>query len=317
MAIHAQPWDQPLSDECRGGAVTIGNFDGVHRGHQALLTELCNQARRLPGPAVALTFDPHPLQLLRPAQFQPVLTTIGQRAELLQAFGADQVVVLRTTPDLLQLPAREFFNQVLRERLQARTVVPGFNFGFGRNREGDVQTLATLCREAGMGFTLVPPLEIDGRPVSSSRVRNILLTGDVREAAVLLGRPYCLMGRVGTGQRRGQTLGFPTANLEDLEVLVPGNGVYAVRVFHGGTTWPGAANIGPNPTFGEQARKVEVHLIGFQGDLYGARLAVDFIERLRDTRPFPSPAALVAQLQDDVNQARKIFAEWKNHGSDG
>jgi len=307
MAIHAQTWDQPLPDECRGGAVTIGNFDGVHRGHQALLAELCGQARQLPGAAVALTFDPHPLQLLRPAQFQPVLTTIAQRAALLQAHGADQVVVLSTTPDLLQLQAQTFFNLVLRERLGARTVVPGFNFAFGRNREGDVQTLATLCREAGIGFTLVPPLAIDGRPVSSSRVRDALVAGAVREAAFLLGRPYRLEGKVRTGQQRGKTLGFPTANLEDLEVLIPGNGVYAVRVLHAGRSWPGAANIGPNPTFGEQARKVEVHLIGFQGDLYGAPLTVDFVERLRDTRPFPTVADLVAQLQADVKEARMVI----------
>jgi len=312
MPIHAQTWDQPLADECRGGAVTIGNFDGVHRGHQALVAELCRQARLLPGPAIVLTFDPHPLQLLRPAQFQPVLTTIRERAALLQAYGADHVVVLRTTPDLLQLQAREFFDLVLRERLDVRAVVPGFNFAFGRNREGNVQTLAALCRAAGIGFTLVPPLQIEGRPVSSSRVRDALVRGDVREAIVFLGRPYRLMGKVGTGQRRGQTLGFPTANLEDLPVLVPGNGVYAVRVLHAGKCWPGAANIGPNPTFGEQARKVEVHLIGFHGDLYGATLGVDFVERLRDTRPFESAAALVAQLRADVDQAKKLATD--EHG---
>jgi riboflavin kinase/FMN adenylyltransferase len=306
MAIHTRSWDQPLGNECRGGAVTIGNFDGVHRGHQALLAELCRQARALPGPAVVLTFDPHPLQLLRPAQFQPVLTTIMDRAALLQGYGADHVVILHTTPELLHLRAREFFDQVLGERLRARAIVPGFNFAFGRNREGTVDTLAALCGEAGVGFTLVPPLEVDGRIVSSSRVRAELVRGAVREAAVLLDRPYCLGGKVGTGQRRGRTLGFPTANLEEVEVLVPGNGVYAVRVAHEGKSWPGAANIGPNPTFGEHARKVEVHLIGFEGDLYGAALAVDFVERLRETRTFGSALELVEQLRVDVEQARRL-----------
>jgi riboflavin kinase / FMN adenylyltransferase len=309
MAIHTRAWDEPLPEECRGGAVTIGNFDGVHRGHQALLAELSRQALALPGPAVAVTFDPHPLQLLRPAQFLPVLTTIADRAALLQTYGADHVVILRTTPDLLHLRAREFFDLVLRERLGARTVVPGFNFAFGRGREGTVDTLAALCREAGLGFTLVPPLELDGRPISSSRVRGELVRGAVREAAVLLGRPYRLGGTVATGQRRGRTLGFPTANLEAVEVLVPGNGVYAVRVVHDGKSWSGAANIGPNPTFGEQERKVEVHLIDFAGDLYGARLAVDFIERLRDTRPFASALALVEQLRSDVEQARRLAGQ--------
>jgi riboflavin kinase/FMN adenylyltransferase len=309
MILSAHPWDEAVPQACRGGAVTIGNFDGVHRGHQALLADLVRQARALPGPAVAVTFDPHPLQLLRPAQFQPVLTTIADRAALLHACGADHVVILKTTPDLLRLSARAFFDRVLRESLGARAVVPGFNFAFGHNREGTTDLLAALCREAGLGFALVPPLELDGRPVSSSRVRRELVRGAVREAAVLLGRPYRLRGTVAVGQRRGRTLGFPTANLEGVEVLVPGNGVYAVCAEHAGRTWPGAANVGPNPTFGEEARKVEVHLIDFQGDLYGAPLAVDFVERLRDTKPFASVAELVAQLRADVEQARRLASQ--------
>jgi riboflavin kinase/FMN adenylyltransferase len=254
-----------------------------------------------------VTFDPHPLQLLRPAQFQPVLTTVTERAELLQAYGADHVVILHTTRDLLQLSARDFFERVLRDGLDAKVVVPGFNFAFGHNREGNVQTLEIMCREAGMGFDLVPPLEIEGRPVSSSRIRDALLRGEIRAAAGLLGRPYRLSGKVGTGQRRGQGLGFPTANLEGIDVLVPGNGVYAVRVEHAGRQWPGAAHVGPNATFGDQTRTVEVHLIGFSGDLYGATLAMDFIERIRDTRPFPSAAALVTQLHDDVEKAKGML----------
>jgi riboflavin kinase/FMN adenylyltransferase len=307
MAIHALRLDDAVPAECRGGAVTIGNFDGVHRGHQALLAELVRQARRLPGPAVALTFDPHPLQLLRPAQFQPVLTTLAERGRLLQIYGADQVVILQATPALLQLPGQAFFERVLSDGLKARAVVPGFNFAFGRNREGNLDTLAGLSKGAGMACTPVAPLELDRRPVSSSRVREALVRGAVRDAAVLLDRSYRLYGRVGTGQRRGQTLGFPTANLEDVQTLVPGNGVYAVRVLYQGQAWPGAANIGPNPTFGEQARKLEVHLIDFQGDLYGADLAVEFVERLRDTRPFPDAASLVAQLRADVEQTRQLL----------
>jgi riboflavin kinase/FMN adenylyltransferase len=311
MAIHRATRDRPPPDECRGGAVTIGNFDGVHLGHQALLAALVRQAQALPGPAVVLTFEPHPLQLLRPAEFQPVLTTVADRAELLQHYGADHVVILHTTPDLLQLRAPEFFNRIIRAHLDARCVVPGFNFAFGRNREGTLDTLAAQCREAGMGFAIVPPLESGGRPVSSSRVRGELLRGAVREAAALLGRPYRLRGSVVAGQRRGQRLGFPTANLAAVEVLVPGDGVYAVRVTHAGRHWPGAANIGANPTFGEQGRKLEVHLIGFEGDLYGTTLAVEFVERLRDTKPFASVTELVANLRADVEQAGRLVSTSK------
>jgi riboflavin kinase/FMN adenylyltransferase len=306
MTIETLNWDEMPPLFCRGGAVSIGNFDGVHRGHLALLAELGTRARSVNGPAVALTFDPHPLQLLRPEQFQPLLTTTADRTVLLQAHGADHVLVLRTTRKLLELSAAEFFAEVVQQRLAARALVEGVNFGFGRGREGNVDTLAALCRQAGLGFVVVPPFQYNGTMVSSSRIRSLLLRGDVRAAADLLARPFRLRGVVGTGRQRGRSIGFPTANLEHVETLVPADGVYAVRVDHGGTVWPGAANIGPNPTFGEQARKIEVHLIGFQGDLLGQALAVDFIERLRDTRPFAGVAELVDQLRLDVERARRL-----------
>jgi riboflavin kinase/FMN adenylyltransferase len=293
--------------ECRGGALAVGNFDGVHLGHLALVAELRRRADAVGGPAVVMTFDPHPLQLLRPEQFQPVLTTVADRAELLLAGGADHVLIVRTTPEFLQLKAAAFFDQVVLRQLAARAVVEGVNFRFGHGREGDVTLLGMACAGAGVELGLVPPrTTADGAGISSSRVRNALVAGDVRRAAELLGRPYRLRGHVAKGERRGQLLGFPTANLDQAETLVPGDGVYVVRAYHAGRAWPGAANVGPNPTFGEQARKVEVHLIGFQGDLYGQRLAVDFLDRLRDVRPFGGPDLLIAQLRDDIEQARRI-----------
>jgi riboflavin kinase/FMN adenylyltransferase len=308
MAIHPLPWHDAPPPACRGGAVAIGNFDGVHRGHAALVAELRRHAQALGGPAVALIFEPHPLQVLRPDQFMPVLTTMADRAEYLQTAGADEVIVLEVDRDLLKLGAVEFFTGIIQQSLAARAVVEGYNFGFGRGREGSVETLTALCRQHGLALSIVPPLLDRGVPVSSSRVRDCLTRGAVREAAGLLDRPYRLHGTVGTGQRRGQTLGFPTANLESFPTFVPGNGVYAVRVQAAGKTWAGAANIGPNPTFGENARKVEVHVIDFQGDLYGQALAVDFIDRLRDTRPFAGVADLVKQLGEDVRAARRIVA---------
>jgi riboflavin kinase/FMN adenylyltransferase len=298
----------PVADACRGGAVTIGNFDGVHRGHQALVAEAARQARQVAGPALAVTFDPHPLQLLRPQEFQPLLTTADYRAELLHGCGADHTVILSATRELLQLSAKEFFERVIRDHLQARAVVEGYNFGFGRNREGNADTLRDLCRQAGLELVLVPPVELEGRPISSSRVRDELIRGAVRAAETLLGRPYRICGRVGRGQHRGQTLGFPTANLENVSTLLPANGVYAVRVHHENKVWAGAANIGPNPTFGEHAHKIEVHLIDFRGELYAQVLAVDFIERLRDTRPFATVQELVEQLRKDVEQARRLLS---------
>ena len=201
-------------DDYRRGALTIGNFDGVHRGHAALLAEVRRQAEELNGPAIALTFDPHPIELLRPGQTPPRLTTAEDRTRLLHDLGTDHVLVLRATHELLALRAAEFFAQVIQEHLDARALVEGTNFGFGRGREGDVAMLAQLCEPAGIRLTVVPPVILDGAEVSSSRVRAALTSGNVREAASLMGRPYRLHGLVGQGQRRGQTLGFPTANLE-------------------------------------------------------------------------------------------------------
>jgi riboflavin kinase/FMN adenylyltransferase len=309
MAVHTLDWDASPPGDCCGGAVAIGNFDGVHRGHAALLAELRRQADALSGPAVALTFEPHPLELLRPGQAPPQLTTAEDRSRLLHELGIDHVLILRATHALLTLQAAAFFAEVIQKRLKARAMIEGANFGFGRGREGDVATLARLCAAAGIRLTVVPPVILDGIEVSSSRIRAALTAGQVRESAALLGRPYRLHGMVGSGQRRGQKLGFPTANLERMNQLVPGEGVYAVRVPHGGHIWPGAANIGPNPTFAETARKVEIHLIGFQGDLYEKPLAVDFVERLRDTKPFQSVAELIEQLRRDIEQARQFANE--------
>jgi riboflavin kinase / FMN adenylyltransferase len=305
--IHSLDCDDSFPEACRGGAVAVGNFDGVHRGHQEILARLAQMARAVSGPAVAVTLDPHPLQLLRPQSFQPVLTTVSARAELLRRYGADHVVILKTKPAFLELSARDFFEYILRGGLQARGLIEGENFGFGKGREGNIAMLKNLCSQAGMELAVVSSLSLDGKPISSSRVRNDLVAGQVARAAQLLGRPFRIDGTVAEGQKRGQILGFPTANLQGIETLVPGNGVYAVRAFHQGNPWPAAANIGPNPTFGEQARKIEVHLIGFEGNLYGERLNVDFIERLRDTRPFPGPRDLVHQLRHDVEHARQIL----------
>jgi riboflavin kinase/FMN adenylyltransferase len=308
MGTHIVDWREMPANDCRDGAVAIGNFDGVHLGHAALIGALRKQADSVRGPAVALTFDPHPADVLRPGQSPPPVTLTAERARLLHELNVDHVIVIRTTPDLLALRADEFFEQVIRRRLAARALVEGTNFGFGRGREGNIDTLARLCRESGIMLTIVPPVHVLDGEVSSSRVRATLLRGDVGEAGRLLGRPYRLTGVVGMGQRRGRTIGFPTANLEAIPTVIPGDGVYAVRAVVDGASWPGAANVGSNPTFGESAKKVEVHLIGFDGDLYRRQLAVDFLERLRDTRAFRGPAELTAQLRKDVEEAREIAA---------
>jgi riboflavin kinase/FMN adenylyltransferase len=305
MASHWIDWQEVPPISCRSGAVAIGNFDGAHLGHAALIVELLRQARLVRGPSVALTFDPHPLTLLRPGEAPPLLTTPVDRAADLHELGVDEVLTLRTIPSLLHLSATDFFEQVVCQRLAAKAMVEGPNFGFGRERQGNIETLAGLCRAAGMSLTVVPPLILDGSEVSSSRIRAALLSGDVEEAARLLGKRYRLRGVVGAGQNRGRRIGFPTANLQGVATVVPGAGVYAVRAqTKSGQSWPAAANVGANPTFGEQEQKIEIHLIGFNGDLYGSELVVEFFRRLRDVRPFAGVDDLVTQLHRDVEQAR-------------
>lgn len=312
MASCLLEWGQEPSADYRNGAVAIGNFDGVHRGHASLLNELREQARRIGGPPIVVTFDPHPLQLLQPAKFQPVLTTMKKRVELLEQLGFERVLILHTTPNLLQVPAVDFFQTLVGKQLAARAMVEGTNFGFGHNREGTILLLRSLCQNAGIHLSVVPPYSTaDGVPVSSSRVRQALERGAVREAAELLGHSYQIQGRVVLGKQRGQGLGFPTANLEQITTIVPKDGVYAVWAHANQTIWPAAANVGPNPTFGEGARKIEVHLIGFEGNLYGRTIAVDFYERLRDTRPFSGPAQLIEQLRLDIKDAQRSLGAAK------
>jgi riboflavin kinase/FMN adenylyltransferase len=309
MATVFLDWHEYPPPDVAGGAVTIGNFDGVHRGHQALVATARKQADALGGPAVVMTFNPPPHQVLHPGSERPPLTTIPQRAELLHALGADHVVVLRTSPALLALSPEAFFEDVIARQLGAKAVVEGYDFRFGRGRAGTNDTLRTLCHAAGLVFEEVSQLTLHGDPVSSSRVRSALVSGDVARAAELLNRRYRIAGSVVTGAKRGRTIGFPTANLGDVPTVLPGNGVYAVRASVDGQEWPAAANVGPNPTFGENAQKIEVHLIGFSGDVYGKPMEVEFVTRLRETKPFGGVSELAEQLKKDVEQAKRALSE--------
>jgi len=308
MATLSLTWTEHPPTEFTGGAVTVGNFDGVHRGHQALVAAARRWADRVGGPCVVVTFDPPPAALLHPRPDKAIpLTTYAERAELLHASGADHVVTLKTDAGLLSLSPEAFFEDVLLGLFRAKAVVEGYNFRFGRGRAGDTTTLRELCAKSGLAFEEVASLMVAGEAVSSSRVRTALNDGDVATATELLGRAYRIAGTVVSGARRGRTIGFPTANLDNVPTLLPKEGVYAVRAIVSGTGYPAAANIGPNPTFGDDARKIEVHLIDFNGDLYGTQLAVEFVARLRDTKSFANVDELVDQLHRDVSAAKAIL----------
>lgn len=296
------------SESIRGGVVSIGNFDGVHRGHQSMLALLKSRADRIGAPAVVFTFDPHPIALLRPGQVPPPLSTTARKLDLLDQCGVDSALVYPTDAALLALSPREFFDRILVERLEARGLVEGPNFYFGHDRAGTVETLAEFCTASRLSLDIVPPVTDNGQVVSSSAIRRLILDGQVASANRMLGRAYQVRGRVVPGAQRGRTIGFATANLEQVRTVLPGDGVYAGRACVEGTWHAAGINLGPNPTFAEQARKLEVHLIDFEGDLYGRDLDVEFLDRLRDTRPFESLEALKQQLQRDIAAAREVAA---------
>jgi riboflavin kinase/FMN adenylyltransferase len=296
--------DVPAALTC--GAVAIGNFDGVHRGHARLIERLRRKADEVGGPATVLTFEPHPVVLLRPDAAPPPLTWAERKADLLADLGVDAVVIQPTDLALLSLTAREFFECVVLQCLRAKAVVEGPNFRFGRDRAGDILVLDQLCAQAGVVLDIVEPLTVGDGLVSSSRIRERIRLGDVDAARAMLTQPYRTRGMVVHGARRGGALGFPTANLEAVDTLIPGMGVYAGRAYTAAESWPAAVNIGPNPTFGEHGFKFEIHLVGFTGSLYGQPLEVDFLSRLRDIQPFPSSEDLKHQLQVDIRAVCEI-----------
>jgi riboflavin kinase/FMN adenylyltransferase len=295
-------------ERARGAYVTVGNFDGVHRGHQHLLGRLRAKAEAAGVPALAITFDPHPVALLRPDKAPVPLVWPEREVALLREAGATLVSVFRTGPWLLALTAREFFDQVIRAQLDARGMVEGPNFAFGHDRQGDTRILKAWCAEAGIDFEVVAPTLVEGQLVSSSLIRQSLCEGDVARARVFLGRPHRIRGVVARGAGRGAGLGIPTINLVGIDTLVPAEGVYAGLAWIEGTgpAWPAACNIGANPTFGEAARKCEAHLIGFRGELYGRVVELGFLARLRGTRKFSGPGELVEQIRADIDQARGV-----------
>lgn len=301
-------WDpfQEPPPECQDGVLSIGNFDGVHRGHARLLATLRSRSRHPKRRGIAVGFEPHPLSILRPDRAPVALLTSERKVRLLKAGGADEVLLIRTTPEFLALSAEEFIQRIILGALRAAGLVEGRNFGFGHDRAGNVELLERVLKPRGVFVDVAPLMTGDGLTVSSTRVREFLQSGEVAEAARLLGRPHRIVGNVGEGERRGRQLGFPTANLIDAPVQIPGEGVYAGRCLLRGRPFAVAINIGPNPTFEQQVRKIEAHLIDYSGDLYGQTLEIDLFERLRMVTRFANKEALVEQLQQDVDHARAI-----------
>jgi riboflavin kinase/FMN adenylyltransferase len=288
-------------------AVTIGFFDGVHRGHQAVIGRTVEIGRGGGLPSVVVTFDRHPREVLTPGEEPPLLTTLERKASLVEAAGIDVLVVLAFTEEFSRWPAEDFVKRVLVQGVRAAHATVGSNFTFGHRAAGNLAVLEDMGATHGFEVEGVPLLELEGRPVSSSSIRESLARGDLAWPTLALGRRYAVDGRVTPGAGRGRTMGFPTANLEvSARLLLPAEGVYAGRAWVRGRSHVAAVNVGTNPTFGREPLHVEAFLLDFDRDIRGEPISIEFWHRLRDELRFGSPDELARQMRDDVERTRAL-----------
>ena len=288
--------------------LTLGSFDGVHRGHQQILRRLVEAARSINGQAVVLTFHPHPAAVLAPEHAPKLITDWRARVELIAASDVDAIIMQHFTRPFSEITGEDFVRHLLVERLGVRAVVVGHRVNFGHNRAGHAATLRQLGTKYGFAVEVIGPVEVEGHLVSSSAVRRAISHGELERAKLLLGRTPSIAGRVAHGYHRGKGLGFPTANLRIGRLALPPDGVYAARVRVHGAWWPGIANLGFNPTFHQHERSLEAHIFDFHAELYGERVEIAFVQRLRGEREFPTSQALAQQIARDVEAARQVLA---------
>lgn len=299
-----------LKPSHRGCVATIGNFDGVHLGHQAVLGQLAEQADKLGLPAVVITFEPQPLEFFRPLEAKPRLTRFREKIHALRRYAVDRVLCLQFNQAFASLSAQEFIQKILLDGLDIRYLVVGDDFRFGKQRVGDFELLQQTGVQQGFQVVRMHTFDIDGSRVSSTRIRQALVDGDLHTAEKLLGRPYRMLGRVAHGDKRGRTIGFPTANIHLHRQATPVQGVFAVEMFGiEGEPIPGVANVGTRPTVDGSRSLLEVHLFDFNRDIYGCYVNVNFVQKIREERKFDSFAELKLQIQRDAEQARSFFAQ--------
>jgi riboflavin kinase / FMN adenylyltransferase len=285
----------------------LGNFDGIHLGHQALLGRAADDAKELGGRSVVLTFEPHPLKVLAPEHAPRLILTHKDKMTLLKSFRVDAVVVQTFNAAFANVEAEEFVRGYLVRRIGVHKMWVGKDLRFGKARKGRVEDLIRWGKEIGFEVGVIEPVELDGQRVSSSRIRGLIERGQVREASKYLGRRHFISGRVTTGHGRGHQLGYPTANIAARTEVLPLDGIYATIVQIGAREWPSVTSVGLNPTFGAGPRTIESYILGFDGDLYDQTVKLFFVERIREERKFASPDLLIEQIKQDVSSAREIL----------
>ncbi len=297
-----------LKSPIQNPVLTIGNFDGVHKGHLALFERVKQIAKEINGSSVVMTFDPHPIKVLSNGNGPPVITPTPQKLRLIKEAGIDIILCLPFTKEFANIPAKDFVEKILVEKIGVKYVVVGYDYSFGKNRQGNIEFLKKMAQKYQFKVEVVEPVSINGIIVSSTKIRKLVQEGKLEEAKLLLGRNYQVTGTVISGKNRGaRILGYPTANLKLIDELTPKVGVYAVKVHIDNEVYKGVANIGYNPTFGNGAFSVETHIIGFNRNILGKEIIVEFVKRLRDEKKFESPSELAEQIKKDIQEAQKVL----------
>ena len=289
--------------------VALGNFDGVHVGHQILFKKAAEIASEKKGTSIAFTFEPHPLKVIAPEKVPPLLTHFHKKMELIEACNIDSVICADFTRQFADQRPRDFSENILKGKIGAKEVVVGFDYAFGRGREGTIPYLKKMGEEFGFVVHVVEPFQLDGLTVSSSHVRELIEAGNIESARKFLGRHYSIVGPVISGHKTGQAIGFPTANIDTSKVQIPGTGVYAVRMIYQNNSLDAVANIGFNPTFHRDRLSVEVHIFDFNQVIYGKEVEVEFISRIRSEIEFKSKDELVVQIKKDIETAKVLLEE--------
>jgi len=292
----------------RNPVLTIGNFDGVHRGHLVLFDKVKQIAKAIDGQSVVITFDPHPVKVMKPENGLPLITPIKQKLKLISDAGIDVIFCISFNKQFSDISAGDFVKKILVDRIGVREIVVGYDYTFGRGRQGDIRLLQDMGKESGFNVHVIEPIHLDNTLVSSTYIRDLVLEGDLVEAKRLLGRDYQISGTVIKGTGRGtDLLGIPTANLRTLDELIPRKGVYAVIVDMADGSYYGVCNIGNNPTFGVKALSIETHLLDFNRDILGKEFTIKFLHRLRGEKKFDSKEELADQIRKDITRSRKLF----------
>jgi riboflavin kinase/FMN adenylyltransferase len=302
-----------LPEDIKNPVVTIGNFDGVHWAHQAILKKVIERAKHLNGTSVVITFEPHPIKVMSPKKARPLITLLEQKRELVTNQGINIILLIRFTREFAAIAAREFVKDILVDKLGIKEVVVGYDYAFGRRREGNIKLLKELGQQFNFKVHQVGPVYVGKSLVSSTSIRNLIIDGNVSEAKRLLGRNYQIRGEVIRGRDRGgPLLGYPTANLRLADELIPKEGVYLVTVDLDGKIHQGLTNIGYNPTFKDKTLSVETHILDLSADIVKKKIKINFLYRLRDEITFASAKELSQQISRDIKQAREFFSKSKN-----